>query len=179
MTNDVYRMAMYKALRPFLEPKRSVKALEISGWALKNEFGFDNVRGVYYPDFDICNDKHVESMGKYDLVFADQVLEHVKEPQHAVDNLKKLLNPGGCVVVTTVCLFPLHDLPGDYWRFTPFGLEHLFRAYKEVKSYGWGNRTAVKFVPDWGSNNVSENLAGLADINEPDVPIVVWAIATL
>ena len=30
------------------------------------------------------------------------------------------------IIVATPFLFPMHDVPGDYWRFTKYGLKILF-----------------------------------------------------
>jgi hypothetical protein len=178
MTADVYRAAMYESLRPFLEARQGVRAFEISGIELRTEFGFQDVREAWYPEIDICNYDTVRPYGTgYGLVFANQVLEHVEAPWVAVENMQKMLKPEGYAVVTTVCLFPPHDMPADYWRFMPRGLEYLFRNYQEVMIGSWGNKSAVKAVFGWQMNNRDKDLYQLAQYNEPDAPIMVWAIA--
>jgi SAM-dependent methyltransferase len=54
-----------------------------------------------------------------------ETLEHVFEVRRAVDELLRVLAPGGMIVITTPFNFYLHDYPGDYWRLTPPCLQGL------------------------------------------------------
>lgn len=54
-----------------------------------------------------------------------ETLEHVFEVRRAVDELLRVLAPGGMIVITTPFNFYLHDYPGDYWRLTPSCLQGL------------------------------------------------------
>jgi SAM-dependent methyltransferase len=71
--------------------------------------------------------------GSSPVVFASELLEHVTDPQRAVDEMRRVLAPGGRVILTTRFCFPIHDAPGDYFRFTRYGLEHLFREWGDVE----------------------------------------------
>lgn len=62
-------------------------------------------------------------------VFCMEVLEHVKNPHVAVNELYRILEPGGFIVGSTPFLLPIHDIPHDYYRYTKYGLEHLFRHF--------------------------------------------------
>lgn len=57
------------------------------------------------------------------------VLEHVKFLSPAMDELYRILKPGGVVIITSVMFFPVHDHPSDYWRFTPAGFAALLGAF--------------------------------------------------
>jgi len=54
-----------------------------------------------------------------------ETLEHVFEVRRAVDELLRVLAPGGMIVITTPFNFHLHSYPGDYWRLTPSCLQGL------------------------------------------------------
>ena len=65
----------------------------------------------------------------FETVLCTEVLEHLPEPQRAVDEIFRVLKPGGTVLLTTRFLFPIHDAPHDYFRFTKYGLRHLLRRF--------------------------------------------------
>jgi SAM-dependent methyltransferase len=64
----------------------------------------------------------------FDTVLLTEVLEHLEEPVRALREAHRLLRPGGAAIVTTPLFFPLHEEPRDFFRYTPFGLEHVLRA---------------------------------------------------
>jgi SAM-dependent methyltransferase len=64
----------------------------------------------------------------FDLVLCLQVLEHVGDPAAAVRELRRVVRPGGRVLLSTHGVYPFHPNPDDLWRWTQQGLERLFRA---------------------------------------------------
>ncbi len=68
----------------------------------------------------------------FPVVLCTEVLEHLPEPQAAIDEMFRVLAPGGTLLLTTRFLFPIHDAPHDYFRFTKFGLRHLMRRFEDV-----------------------------------------------
>jgi SAM-dependent methyltransferase len=69
----------------------------------------------------------------FEVVLCTEVLEHLPEPQRAIDEIFRVLAPGGQLVLTTRFLFPIHDAPHDYFRFTKYGLRHLLRRFEIVE----------------------------------------------
>lgn len=69
---------------------------------------------------------------RFDAVVMCEVLEHVREPARAIANVHKFLRPGGVLILSTPFIFPLHDQPHDYYRFTRHGLEWLLKDFSEV-----------------------------------------------
>lgn len=66
------------------------------------------------------------------IVLSIDMLEHVLEPGAVVDEMYRVLKPGGKLIFCTRFMYPLHDAPGDYWRFTRPVLEHLFQNFSKV-----------------------------------------------
>ena len=64
--------------------------------------------------------------GSFDTALCTEVLEHVSEPSTAVDELFRVLAPGGHVILTVPQYFPVHEEPYDFFRYTPYGVRHLF-----------------------------------------------------
>jgi SAM-dependent methyltransferase len=71
--------------------------------------------------------------GCFDLIISTEMLEHTLDPQRIVDEIRRVLRPGGRVLLTTRFIFPLHDVPGDYYRFTNYALTHLFRDWSSAR----------------------------------------------
>src|SRR5687768_6472227 len=71
--------------------------------------------------------------GAFAVVLCTEVLEHLPEPQRAIDEMFRVLEAGGELLLTTRFLFPLHDTPHDYFRFTKYGLRHLLRRFEIVE----------------------------------------------
>src|SRR5581483_7985494 len=81
--------------------------------------------------------------GTFDVVLCTQVLEHVPDPARVVRELRRVVAPGGRVLLSTHGVQVYHPSPQDLWRWTHTGLEHLFRAN--------GTWSSVSVVPASGS----------------------------
>lgn len=69
--------------------------------------------------------------GTFDHVFMMEVLEHVETPQHAVDEIRRVLRPGGTLLLSAPMTLEVHDCC-DYYRFTAQGLRWLLREFESV-----------------------------------------------
>jgi hypothetical protein len=117
-------VAEYRPQGPMLE----VGAYNVNGtirdlFPQEGYVGLDKSPG---PDVDtvadICT---LKSVKKYATIVCCETLEHITEPWTAIERMYAALEPGGLVILTTVFSFPIHECPGDYWRFTPDGLRYL------------------------------------------------------
>jgi len=75
---------------------------------------------------------------EWDAVIISEVLEHVYEPLLVLNQARRILKPGGVVIVTVPFMYRIHEYgnldpetvePGlrDYWRITPSGMTYLMR----------------------------------------------------
>jgi SAM-dependent methyltransferase len=62
----------------------------------------------------------------FDVVLCTQVLEHVRRPQQALEEITRVLKPGGYLLLSTHGVYPHHPDPVDYWRWTQQGFEAMF-----------------------------------------------------
>lgn len=61
-----------------------------------------------------------------DTVLCTFVLEHLERPQDAVREMHRLLKPGGYLILAAPLFWHLHEEPRDFYRYTKYGLTHLF-----------------------------------------------------
>jgi SAM-dependent methyltransferase len=61
----------------------------------------------------------------FDCVVCTEVLEHCRQPDLVLREVTRVLRPGGRLFLTTPLLRPLHEMPHDYFRFTPSSLRFL------------------------------------------------------
>lgn len=64
--------------------------------------------------------------GAAQTVLCLETLEHVFEVRRAIDEMIRVLAPGGVLLVSVPLDFRVHDYPSDYWRLTPSCLSRLF-----------------------------------------------------
>mmetsp|Transcript_2483 Transcript_2483/g.7163 ORF Transcript_2483/g.7163 Transcript_2483/m.7163 type:complete len:313 (+) Transcript_2483:1304-2242(+) len=57
----------------------------------------------------------------YDLVVANSVFEHMKQPFVVAEQISKVLKPGGYLLWHTPFMYPFHGVPADYFRYTHAG----------------------------------------------------------
>ena len=104
-------------LRPILE-----------SWGPAQYIGVDIQEG---PGVDVvCSaERTVERLGegRFDIVIATELLEHVRNWRAAITNMKMACKPGGTMLITTRSQgFPYHGYPHDFWRFETDDLKEIF-----------------------------------------------------
>ena len=126
---------------PIAEPVYEFGALQVAG-----QEGFADLRPLFPgktyvgcdmrpgPGVDRVLDLHgldlpSDSVG---TVLCFDTLEHVERPRRAVEEMIRVLRPGGVIVITSVMDFHIHDHPHDYWRFTPDAFRSLLQPCEQV-----------------------------------------------
>lgn len=102
-------------LRPFFPGKQYI------GTDMRPGPGVDLVMDVTDTKLDS------ESVGSVVLL---ETLEHVKYPFVAMAEARRILQPEGVVIISSVFNFPIHAHPDDYWRFTPSAFELLLADFR-------------------------------------------------
>ena len=69
---------------------------------------------------------------EFDLILCMYVLEHVFDVRAAIMNMHRALKPGGRLVVAVPHVYPYHDEPIDFWRFTEHSLRKLCEEFSLV-----------------------------------------------
>ena len=132
-----------KHLRPFLERYASDKVvLEIGGGRLSTNHSYQDLfpnRHTYDIDPtrlpDTVGDAHTLTFpdDSFEFILCTEVLEHLHTPYQAISEMRRVLKPGGTLILTTRFVFPIHDAPHDYYRYTKYGLRHLFKDWEIIE----------------------------------------------
>ncbi len=65
--------------------------------------------------------EHIPSGDKsFDFVLCTQVLEHTEKPEKLVEECARVLKPGGKVLFSMPFMYPEHEIPYDFQRYTRF-----------------------------------------------------------
>lgn len=124
---------------PVPEPIYEFGALQVPG-----QEGFADLRPLFPgreyvgcdlrpgPGVDRVLDLHHIALadGTVGTVLLLDTLEHVEFFWLALDEIRRILKPGGLLLLTSVMDFPIHDYPADYWRFTPEGFRTLLQCFE-------------------------------------------------
>ena len=63
-----------------------------------------------------------------DVIISIQVLEHLPEPWNVLAEFNRVLKSGGKLFITCPQGVPQHQVPYDFFRYTPFGLRSLLES---------------------------------------------------
>lgn len=60
-----------------------------------------------------------------DGIFCSQVIEHVPRPWIFIQELARVLKPGGVLILSAPFMYYVHGAPHDYYRYSHYGLQLL------------------------------------------------------
>lgn len=103
-----------------------------------NEF----VQSDVVPDYGhvVVDVTSMEFDQEFDVVLCTSVLEHVYDWRLAVERIHRALKPGGKAVISVPYLFPYHDEPHDFWRFSEHALRRMLADFSAVELEHRGHR---------------------------------------
>jgi SAM-dependent methyltransferase len=161
--------------------REGLTAIEFGG---SNGFLAELLDGVTYevapnaPAVDV-QDLSSYPADEFDLVVLDEILEHVARPWVAVEEARRILKPGGCLVTSSPFLIAEHRMPKDYWRFTKDGYRVLLENYSTVDVHSWGNPGSVTYLMQGMMVSTQDAIdAGTFDLTDVEkFAISVWAYA--
>jgi SAM-dependent methyltransferase len=85
---------------------------------------------------DICADDFLDTHGGrrgfFDVVYSNNVFEHLRRPWAAAGTILGLLKPGGACITIAPFSLRYHESPEDHFRYTHTGLVALFEEHAPV-----------------------------------------------
>lgn len=169
----------YEIIKKHFGEGKELKALDIGageGWTLKflKEKNWE-VKGIDFSDFGIKThnpnqaqnlqvgdvsqhiSKLIDQNEKFDLIWLDNVLEHVPEPEALVKNIQKLANTNALLVIevpndfspTQVSLLENGYVDEPYWIIAPDHISYFNSQGLNslCDSYGWQNIDLISDFP--------------------------------
>lgn len=91
-----------------------------------------NAGATYIADI-TNNNSNIIRNDMYDVVIFTEVLEHTLNPFDAINEVYRILKPGGVLVMTTPFNFRIHNPLPDCWRISEHGLRHLLKNFSTVE----------------------------------------------
>jgi SAM-dependent methyltransferase len=105
-----------------MQPYRSLLGAGVSEYV-----GLDREGELSRPTVTGSADALPFADASFDAVYSTQVLEHVERPERALAEAARVLKPRGRLILTVPGVWPAHEVPHDFWRFTRFGIERMLQ----------------------------------------------------
>jgi SAM-dependent methyltransferase len=112
---------VHEGARPYFPPYITVETFDI-----------DPSAGCTYTG-DICRTNEFIPENTFDFVVCTEVLEHTLNPWAAVQEIWRILQPGGMLFCSTPFNFRIHGPLPDCWRFTEHGLRALLARFEIIE----------------------------------------------
>ena len=87
----------------------------------------------------------------FDSIFSSEVFEHVFDIDPILDEINRVLKPGGKILISLPFAWNEHEIPNDFGRYTSFGIIHLLEkhGFEIIRLTKSGHFAAVlaQFIP--------------------------------
>lgn len=125
-----------QAVKPYLREKTSYIGLDYYHTSTKlygsRPHVFGDAQALPFPN------------GCLDCILLLDVLEHLPEPDRCMAEIRRALRPEGTLIIQAPFIYPIHDKPLDYQRWTFFGLNRLLQDYDFVLTEHVANGNPVE-----------------------------------
>lgn len=88
-----------------------------------------------------------------DCAIATELFEHLPNLAATLQEIRRVMKPGGRLFFTVPFLWPLHDMPQDEYRYTPFSLQrillHSGYCNMEIAAHGGWDASLAQMIGLW------------------------------
>lgn len=146
--------ALQEVIRTDIAPAHNLQMLDV-GCGGKPYYPFFERVASEYVGVDVDRDTLLDVAsssdrlpfrdGIFDVVLSTQALEHMASPAGTIDEAQRVLKDGGLLLLSAHGVWPIHDYPRDYWRFTEQGLLELTSEFSNARAYPNGGSLLALF----------------------------------
>ena len=98
------------------------------GWVIESLDLVDDYNPDYVGDITLTNEAIPDH--HFDAVCCLEVLEHTVDPFAVIHELRRILKPGGVLLISAPVNFRIHGPLPDCWRFTEYGWRVLLKDFE-------------------------------------------------
>jgi len=88
-----------------------------------------------------------------DCAMATELFEHLPDLESVLQEIMRVLKPGGMLFFTVPFLWPLHDSPHDEYRYTPFSLKRIVEqagfSDADIEAFGGWDASLAQMIGLW------------------------------
>jgi SAM-dependent methyltransferase len=117
------------------------------GGAGRRVDGYINIDLFAVPGVDVATDAEALPFPSevFQRIECDAVLEHVRDPEQVIREMRRVLASGGYLHIVTPFCHPFHEYPKDFRRYTIDGLKQL-AGPMEIVATGWRTGPAATLL---------------------------------
>ena len=152
-------------------------------WELTYQSEMCDEEGKYRGQYGYCTDIHelhrVAPAGQFDLIICTQVFEHLARPWIAVQQLSRVLRPGGILMFSAPHTSIYHAHFDDYYRFTVAGARYLLEEIGSlcVLYEAGGNSIPYTVLSLLGYSMDDVDVHDMLATADPIAPLNIYSIA--
>jgi SAM-dependent methyltransferase len=69
----------------------------------------------------------------YPVILCTGLLEHIPDPERLLAEFRRILKPGGRLIIGASAVFSYHEAPDNFFHFTPYGFRQLFKDWARIE----------------------------------------------
>jgi SAM-dependent methyltransferase len=126
---------------------RNTEYLDSSNKVIRLDYPAINHRYFLRPDVFGDARRLPVADSSLDAAFLFEVLEHIDAHEPVLREIRRVLRPDGLLYISVPFLYPIHDAPHDFYRFTLYGIRHVLEqtGFGVVHQAQHGNSFLVPF----------------------------------
>lgn len=137
---------------------------------------------LFQPTYlcDLAHCEHTVPSAAFDCVLLPNTLQHLRELDLCLANIRRIARPGGSVLASAAGLLPLTGDVPDLWRFSPDGWrEKLAHAWPGISITVAGHGNCLASVASQLGLALEELTDAELDANDPRFPVLTTILCRL